>query len=151
MYHYKECGLRDVWLANGYIEKDTPYGKAVSIIDLEGLHRMIGLHIVNNKPRLSGGEVRYLRKEMDLSQDNLAQILGVSESSVRAWENHRSKIPKPAERLLRVLYKGSVDGNGSIRQHLDKIAHLDREMYAKKINFSHQNRGGWREDLAAAC
>lgn len=31
------------------------------------------------------------RKEPDLSQANIASLLGVSESSVRAWENNRSK------------------------------------------------------------
>ncbi|MCE6007569.1 helix-turn-helix domain-containing protein [Acinetobacter soli] len=149
MYHYTESGLRNVWLENGYIEKETPYGKAVSFIDLDGLHRAIGLHLVNHKPRLTGAEVRYLRKEMNLSQEGLADILGVSDSSVRAWENHRTKIPKPSERLLRVMYKGSVDKESDIRIMLDKIAHLDRQMYENKANFSHKQKGGWTENIAA--
>lgn len=149
MYHYTESGLRDVWLVNGYVEKDTPYGKVVSFIDVEGLHRVIGINIVTNKPRLSGAEVRYLRKEMNLSQVGLGDILGVSESSVRAWETHRSKIPKPSDRLLRVLYKGSVDKNSDIRNMLDKIAHLDRQNSEKKTSFSHGNKGGWSEGLVA--
>lgn len=149
MYHYKECGLQDVWLSNGYIEKDTPYGKAVSIVNIEGLHRLIGLTIVNNKPRLTGAEVRYLRKEMDLSQDALAAILGVSETSVRAWESHRTKIPKPPERLLRVLYKQSFNDDSGVRQMLDRIAHLSRELHAKKIQLSYNQSGKWIEELAA--
>jgi len=149
MYHYTESGLRDVWLVNGYIEKDTAYGKVVSFVDVEGLHRVIGLNLVTHKPRLSGAEVRFLRKEMNLSQSGLAEILGVSESSVRAWETHRSKIPKPSDRLLRVLYKGSVEKGSDIRNMLDKIAHLDRQNGEKKASFSHQQQGGWSEQAVA--
>ncbi|EEH67923.1 MULTISPECIES: helix-turn-helix domain-containing protein [Acinetobacter] len=149
MYHYTESGLRDVWLVNGYIAKETPYGKVVSFEDVEGLHRVIGINLVTHKPRLSGAEVRFLRKEMNLSQNGLAEILGVSESSVRAWETHRSKIPKPSDRLLRVMYKGSVEKGSDIRNMLDKIAHLDRQMGEKKASFSHQKQGGWSEQAIA--
>ena len=31
MYHYRECGLRNVWLANGFDEHDTPYGPGIAI------------------------------------------------------------------------------------------------------------------------
>ena len=31
MYHYRECGLRNVWLANGYDEHDTPYGPGTKL------------------------------------------------------------------------------------------------------------------------
>lgn len=149
MYHYKECGLQDVWLSNGYIEKDTPYGKAVSIVNIEGLHRLIGLTLVNNKPRLTGAEVRFLRKEMDLSQDALAGVLGVSETSVRAWESHRTKIPKPTERLLRVLYKESFNDDSGVRKMLDRIAHLSRELHVKVLKLSYNKSGNWTEELAA--
>lgn len=149
MYHYTESGLRDVWLVNGYIEKDTAYGKVVSFVDVEGLHRAIGINLVTHKPRLTGAEVRFLRKEMNLSQNGLADILGVSESSVRAWETHRSKIPKPSDRLLRVMYKGSVEKGSDIRNMLDKIAHLDRQMGEKRASFSHKDKGGWSEQAVA--
>jgi len=36
-YHYRECGLDNVWLLNGYELHDTPYGKGVSFVDVEGL------------------------------------------------------------------------------------------------------------------
>ena len=30
MYHYTDGGLRNVWLANGYEIKKTPYGEGVA-------------------------------------------------------------------------------------------------------------------------
>jgi len=41
MYHYTECGLDNVWLANGYRQR----GDAVSIENSEGLHEAI-LHLL---------------------------------------------------------------------------------------------------------
>lgn len=31
MLHYTGCGLRAVWLKNGYTVNDTPYGQATAI------------------------------------------------------------------------------------------------------------------------
>ena len=95
MYHYTGCGLRNIWLKNGYEHWNTPYGKGVAIADLEGLHRAIGLALVQHKPRLSGAEVRFLRSELDFSQSDLAKVLGVGETSVRGWEKHRTASPCP--------------------------------------------------------
>lgn len=41
MHHYTTCGRDDVWLVNGYIERDTVYGPAVAIVDIEQLHDII--------------------------------------------------------------------------------------------------------------
>jgi DNA-binding transcriptional regulator YiaG len=81
MYRYTESGLKNVRLMNGYAIKKTPYGKAVSIQDLEGLHRAIG-SIIAKRPKLTGPELRFLRKEMGLSQKGLADFVGTSEQTV---------------------------------------------------------------------
>src|SRR5262245_9334864 len=75
MYHYKESGLRNISLLNGYVVKRTPYGEALSIRDPEGLHRYIG-SVIARQPTLSGPELRFLRKEMDMSQRELAEFVG---------------------------------------------------------------------------
>ena len=101
MYHYTECGLQKVWLENGYKLHKTPHGKGVSILDVAGLHHMIGRSIAL-RPRLTGAELRFLRKELDLSQRNLATLLGVSEQIVSLWER-QGRIPKGIARLVKRL------------------------------------------------
>src|SRR4051812_470100 len=81
MYHYTECGLQKVWLENGYTVTQTPYGKGVSIRNVSGLHRLIG-RALSQRPGLTGAELRFLRKEMELSQGALADMVGVSEQNV---------------------------------------------------------------------
>ncbi len=143
MFHYTGCGLRNVWLRNGYAAQQTAYGRGVAIHDLEGLHQMIGLYIVNDKPRLAGAEVRFLRKELDMSQSDLAHILGVSESSLRGWEKSRIRITMPAERLLRHLYREHVSGNGNMRALIDRINQLSRDMHIARLELEETERG-WR-------
>lgn len=143
-YHYTECGLNNIYLLNGYKFIDTPRGKAVSIKDIDGLHRAIGLFLVTTKRDLSGSEVRFLRLGMLMSQLTLAKLLGMSEQAIRRWENGKATIPKPSESLLRLLYKEHVnDKDGKIATVLKKIADLEEVFNGKDILFK-DTRNGWR-------
>ncbi len=143
MFHYISCGLKNIWLKNGYTTINTAYGDSTSIHNIEGLHKAIGLFLVNNKPKLTGSELRFLRKELDLSQTNLASLLGVSESSVRAWENNRSK-SSPAEKMLRLLYQEKVHGHKDINILLERISQLNRDAHQSKI-WLEETTSGWRQ------
>lgn len=143
VFHYTSCGLQNVWLRNGFNIKETQHGRAVAIHDVEGLHRAIGLYIIQNKPKLSGAEIRFLRKELDLPQASLAALLGVGETTVRGWERHRTKITKPAERLLRALYREYVCEESTIRELIERISQLNRDAYkSNRIEFE-ETQAGW--------
>lgn len=144
MFHYTSCGLQNIWLKNGYEVIDTEYGKATSIHDLTGLHAAIGMYIINNKPNLSGAEVRFLRKELDLSQAHLAMLLGVSEISIRGWESNRSKITKPSDKLLRTLYSAHVNENKEIKEFIERLSHLNRMEYKSKLELE-ETEFGWKQ------
>ncbi|MFG5864450.1 helix-turn-helix domain-containing protein [Metapseudomonas sp. CR1201] len=105
MYQYSSCGLEYVFLKNGYTIKETPYGQAVSIDDIEGLHRAIALDIMRQKTPLTGQQFRFLRKEQDLTQAELAAILGVSEQTVAAWEKLKKEpVQMMADISMRAYY-----------------------------------------------
>lgn len=144
MLHYTSCGLDYIWLRNGYTAIPTNYGEATSVHDIEGLHRAIGLYLINNVPRLSGPEIRFLRKELDLSQTDLANFLNVSESTIRAWENDRSKISGPAEILLRALYQEKTNENKAINDLLKRISQLNKSVHLQKI-FLEETDSGWKQ------
>lgn len=141
MFHYTSCGLRNIWLRNGFDVKETAYGRAVAIHNVEGLHRTIGLYLVNNKKCLAGGEVRFLRKELDMSQAHLATILGVGETTVRGWESNRTKITQPSDRMLRVLYREHVEGDGKIRELVERLSELNRDAHRNKIELEETDIG----------
>jgi putative transcriptional regulator len=104
MYHYRECGLPNVYLLNGYREIETPYGRGVSIEDVEGLHMAIAHALVEEKPSLTGPEARFIRKLLELTQTQLAALLGVEDQSVRRWEK-LARVPKQADHGLRLVFR----------------------------------------------
>lgn len=144
MFHYTSCGLQNVWLKNGYTTVETEFGSAISIHDLEGLHNVLGMNIVTTKPKLSGAEVRFLRKELDLPQLQLANLLGVSEQTVRGWEKHRTKITEPADKLLRILYVEHVKGQSKVRELIDGIAKLNRQVHKIRVEME-ETATGWQQ------
>ena len=140
-YHYLESGLRSVWLKNGYTTKRDPdYGELVSIHDVDGLHRALGRTLAN-KPRLSGSEVRFLRKEMGLSQRGLGDLLGVGDQAVALWEKN-GRVPKTADRMLRLVYLEHVDGKTPIVETIRRINDLDERSGDRIV--AEDAKGGWR-------
>lgn len=128
MHEYKECGLSNVGLLSGYKINETPYGKSITITNVRGLHKSIGMELVCKAGLLPGEEIRYLRKELGLSQKLLAQTLGVGETTVREWEAGKAKISGPADRLLRVLYKQYAESDSLARELMDHLSKLDSQV-----------------------
>lgn len=126
MHHYTESGLDDVWLTNGYTLENIDEEEYLSISDVDGLHRAIGKSL-SHRPELTGKQFRFLRKELDLSQVTLAQMLGVSVEAVSLWERTGNIAPM-GQRLLQSLYLERVNGNPKISDLLKEIADLDREI-----------------------
>ena len=125
-YHYVECGLDDVYLISGYEYSCSARGKNVAISDIDGLHRVIGEQILLRNRDLTGREIRFLRQEMLLSQVSLAQLLGVGEQTIHRWEAGKTKAPKTAEALVRLLYKEIIGPHGQkIRDVLVKISNVE--------------------------
>ncbi|KAA8731011.1 helix-turn-helix domain-containing protein [Acinetobacter qingfengensis] len=148
MYHYEECGLSNVWLLDGYtIENDDDYGETVSIASVYDLHKTIGLFLITQSPELYGEQIRFLRKELNLSQKNLAGLLGVGETSVRSWEADRGRIGSPTDRLLRALYKEHVQGDGELRNMIEKLNHQERTLVPKSVSFKYGNNHSWHQSL----
>jgi len=127
MYNYTSCGLENIYLENGYTTTDSPYGETVAIQDIKGLHKAIGLSIIESPNALTSSEIKFLRKEMDWSQKVLAYCLDTKVITVRKWESGDNTISGPADRLLRALYKECVDDGSSIKKMIDKIAQLDKK------------------------
>ena len=143
-YHYVECGLSNIYLINGYEIIETNQGKAVSINDIDGLHKAIGLCLIFSKKDFSGEEIRFLRHELLMSQNGLALLLGISEQTIRRWENGKIHIPKSSEALLRLLYREKTSNQHSkISSVLKEIANLEDQINDKEMLFE-DTKKGWK-------
>ncbi|WP_179253498.1 helix-turn-helix domain-containing protein [Brucella pseudogrignonensis] len=150
-YHYVDSGLDNVWLENGYTLHTTPYGEGVSIQNTAGLHHAIGRWVISLPKPLNGAEVRFLRLEMELTQRDLAGILGTEEQAVRRWEKARTKpvANGPADRLLRALYEEFLDGDGSVRRMVDRLAQLN-QIDPQSVSFCETSEG-WQPNAPCAA
>ena len=147
MYHYTESGLDNVWLQNGYTIHTTPYGKGVSIVDADSLHRLLALRIADKKGRISGKELRFLRSVLDLSQDALAKMLDVTDQSVSLWERS-GRVPKSVDTFVRTMTLGKLDGDTTVAALLDRITTVDR-MVHQKIVARETTRKRWTTTVTA--
>ena len=77
-----------------------------------------------------------------MPQVHLAQVLGVGETTVRAWEASRAVITRPAERFLRALYLEHVEGDGTIRALVERLSQINRDDHHKRIEMS-ETDSGW--------
>ncbi len=140
MYHYTECGLKNVWLTNGFNIREINGAKAVSISEVDQLHDVIGRSLAA-KNNLNSTEVRFLRKELGLSQRRLGDLLGTTEQTVSFWER-RGRIPKVYDRLIRLLYLEKIDGNVKVQAIIDRLIELDVRQTERLI--LSDTRHGWR-------
>lgn len=148
-HHYRECGLDNVYLHNGFKIHKTKYGEGISIEDTEGLHRALGRWLIELPKPLIGAELRFLRLEMDLSQKALAAIIGSTEQNVRRWEKARNRaIPGLADRLARALYGEHNGSDGSLRRMVERLAKLDQIDHATAR--LRETKRGWQVDGAGA-
>ncbi len=141
MYHYTESGLTNVWLLNGFNIRKTDAGEFVSFTDADELHRVIG-RALTRKPRLTGAEFRYLRKELGLSQNKLGEMIGASEESISLWER-KGRISKGYDQLMRFLYLGKIDGDARISELINQFVELDKQE-SEKLLFEDTNCG-WKK------
>ena len=102
-YHYTLCGLNNIYLLNGYTEYDTPYGKGVSINNIDGLHLAIARDLINAPRRLLPEEFRFLRKEMKCSQGSFGLTIGVNEQTIARIEKGELQPKVAFEAAFRAL------------------------------------------------
>ena len=131
--HYTASGLDNVWLANGFVVKETKYGKGYAIFDVDGLHRLLATHLVDKNARLSGQEFRFLRNHLRLTQSSLGKLLGdVSENAVSLWER-KDNVPIAYDRWMRMLVLAKFQGNTKVADAMERIQSVERLVHQKYV------------------
>lgn len=88
----------------GVKTKKTPYGEALDI-DHEKLKRTVFRALIEKPGRFTGAEVKFIRHEMELSQEVFADLVSADRSSVAKWEKKDlalTSMAESAEILIRI-------------------------------------------------
>ncbi len=147
LYRYKECGLDNVYLVNGFTFHDTPYGPGVSFHSIPGLHRAITRALVCKKGRLEPQELRFLRNRLKLTQAEFADLIGSTRQNIGRWERGTCDIPGPADVFTRICAGAGVRTRDELAALLNKGKKVEAEKERKQAKPA---RREWREH-AAAC
>lgn len=143
-YHYKGTGLDNVYLTNGYREVEYGDEIAVSVMDVEGLHKAIAAHLICQSGKLSGKEIRFLRNEINFPQTALAELMGVDVQTFAHWEKGTHKIHGAADRLMRVFVgERLLNRHGKIGKLLKQYAALTNHV-EERMCFQETDEG-WEE------
>ncbi len=124
-YLYRESGLPNVVLIGVVIRRCPSCGHHELVLPrVTELHRTIAHAVLHKRARLSGAEVRFLRKYLGWSGADFARHIGVDPSTVSNWENDKDPIGPTSDRLLRLMV---VHGAPVDEYSLDELTKIENE------------------------
>ncbi len=129
MFHMTNSGLPNVWLQSGYRTGEDKFGPYYSIEDLPGLYRAIALSLAHGGGDLSADELRVIRRQLKLTQAQLAAKLGRTDQAVLLWER-RGKIPADAAQQIKLLVLRRFSPRMAIE---DAFRHLEQPKPARIV------------------
>jgi len=150
-YAYK--ALPNVVLTGVEVSRCTECGEwEVELPRLDELTRAVVRAVCEKPERLSGPEVRFLRKAIGWTAENLAAHMKVAAETVSRWETDRKRIGQQADLLLRVmaLTLQPVDGCQTLNTYIDMFPRLAGTSAAAgaPIRLSVAEWGGGQAELA---
>jgi DNA-binding transcriptional regulator YiaG len=149
MFQYKGCGLDNVYLANGYERRKTSgRTEVLHIEDLEGLHKTIALTLAVNPLEIGAAEFRFLRKELDMSQRVIAEVLGVQEQTVSLWERGEQSVPQYAKVLIATMTREYFSGHAAMKSVIDRVCAVDRAIERANLLVERTDQGAWIQKAA---
>lgn len=126
-YRYVESGLSNVLLQGVDVVDCPKCGSSEVIIPrMAKIHRAIAQALANSPARLTGEQLRFLRKHLGLSGDELGRYLHTDRTKISKWENEGDRIGPATDRLIRLLV-ASLDsemrpGVSAVAAHLPQIS-----------------------------
>jgi putative zinc finger/helix-turn-helix YgiT family protein len=124
-YHMKELGL-NVILKGAEIVRCKECGNEDPILHrMDDLIRAVALAVVRKPYRLTGEEVRFVRKYLHLTGQEFAKLLKVDNSTLSKWEHGEDPVGPQSDLLIRffgaTMGEGLRDCIGSVVAQMDAI------------------------------
>ncbi|HYL65193.1 MAG TPA: helix-turn-helix domain-containing protein [Candidatus Methylomirabilis sp.] len=145
-YEFKETGLRDLVLRDIELVKCPKCGNVDPILpQVDQLMHVAAVAILQKPYRLQGEELRFLRKHIELSQEEFAKLLRVNKTTLSKWENNEDPIGVQSDLLARAivisrdkrLEKRAADHIRAFAKIADKQKHLRVEVDAEKLEYEY--------------
>jgi putative zinc finger/helix-turn-helix YgiT family protein len=119
IYELKEVGLKNVVLQGIEIAKCPKCKNEDPIVpNMNGLMRALALAVIEKPYRLTGEEVRFLRKYLRLTGEEFSRLIHVDKSTLSKWENNEDPVGDQSDRLIRLVALGLGEG---LREESERV------------------------------
>ena len=110
-YNYSECGISNVMIYGITPFIDDEGDEVISIKNIEGLHKAIAQAVIQKKGHITAEELRFLRTEMEETQETFAKKIGYERLQVSRWENGDVDVPQVVDIVVRIMAVQKLFGN----------------------------------------
>lgn len=114
-YHYVGSGLQNVYLVGvTYFVCPTCGKQSAEIPAMKSLHEAIARTIVGKSSQISGDEVRFLRKRLNIKAKEFAKMVSLTPEYLSSVENSPDPIDPGRDKLVRIIYR-ALSGDRKLR------------------------------------
>ncbi len=132
-YHFAECGLPNVYLVGiRYLICRKCGTQAAEIPAVKQLLGLIARIVVEGEGKLTGAEIRFLRKRLGKKASEFARMVGVTPEQVSRWENDSNPPEPSADKLIR-LYYALLSGDRRLQRKLHRDMHAELESWLARL------------------
>ncbi len=141
---YQGADLGNVHLESGYTIRRLPDGdEAISIKDVEGLHRAIAEALIDQPTPADGSRFRFLRKHLELTQRAAGEKLGIEEQTVSLWERGLLEVPRYADVMMRALVEETTRRSLAISEIIATLNASTQASHSESLVFAFSAELGW--------
>lgn len=98
--------------------------------------------------------IKYCREELEMTQDELGFVFGVSRKTVAGWENNHDTMPLPKLVKFSNLYKYSLDyitGLSRSNNNYKEVGKLDKKKIGENLKEIRNKLGLTQQQIADEC
>src|SRR5262245_6620865 len=92
-----------VTLLNIEVVRCAKCGDSPILFRAARIHRRIAMQVIRKRYRLTGAEVRFLRKFVQMKGEDFAKLLHVDRTTLSKWENDEDQVGEQSDRLIRAI------------------------------------------------
>ena len=103
-HHMTGVGLSNIYLRNGFTVEDSDGDETISYENLTGLYFEISRAIASTPFTMRAEEFRFMRKQLQMSQADMAVLFDKSDQAIAKWEKGLLPVPKAESTLLKIFW-----------------------------------------------
>ena len=107
---------------------------------MNDLMRTLAFAVVSQPYRLQGEDVRFIRKYLNMTQVQLADLLDIHKTNLSKWENDEDKIGEQSDRLIRTVALALGEGlKGKMEQVIRSFPHIRKSKKRPGLKMDPEN------------